>query len=252
MTSEHSSPQLLLRRSWVVVGGAIIVAVVTYLISSVVPATYSSSAKVAVFVSGTDPNDTSLGANNLANQYAQMVGATQVLGAAQQSMHSSIPSTTVTGGTVGAQNVISISATASSASLAQQRAAAVASAFIKYISQQSSALANGYKTAANQGLAPIDAQIATSQAQLSRAKTTGESLAIASEINTLISQRAVILGNSTQTALDGRPTVRLVTAAGAGSKTAPQPKLYTLVAFIVALLLIARVVTYFGAPRHER
>jgi len=248
-----SATSILLKRWWIVVGGAALVAVITFAISKTVPATYSSSSKVAVLVSGTDINDTTLGADNLASQYAQMVGATPVLAAADKLLPGSdpIPSSAISGGSVGAENLIEIQATAGSAALAQARAAAVTGAFINYIPSQVDSQAASYQTSSTAQLKPLDTQIAHTQAALDSAgpASTPKSLALEQTLDALIAQRAAALSSIAQTAVAGRPTVALVSDAGAGSQTAPRPTLYAMVAFIIALLVIARSVVYFSGRR---
>jgi len=249
----QSATSILLKRWWMVLGGAVLVAIITFALSEAVPATYSSQSKVALLVSGTDINDTTLGADNLASQYAQMVSATPVLLAASKLLRRSdaIPSSAISAGSVGAENLIAIQATADSAALAQARAAAVTGAFINYISTQVDSQASSYQRTSTAQLRPLNAQIAQTQAALDSAPpaSTPKSLALEETLNALIAQRAAALSSIAQTAVAGRPTATLVSDAGAGSKTAPRPALYALVAFIVGLLVIARSVVYFSVHR---
>jgi capsular polysaccharide biosynthesis protein len=251
-----SAMAILFRRSWIVLVGAALVAAATYLVSERVPATYASSAEVAVQVSGTDINDTTLGANNLADQYAQIVNSTQVLSAADRLIGDSggIPSSSVTGGAVAAQNLVSIRATASSPGLAAKRANAVTTAFIRYITLQVSQQASGYQKTSSVELKPLNAQIAQTQAALASAGSASSGSAISPRtltleqtLDTLIAQRAAALGSIAQTAVAGRPAVTLVSVAGAGSQVAPKPKVYALVGLLLALLILARLVVYFDA-----
>ncbi|MGO9884585.1 MAG: hypothetical protein ACLPV4_16415, partial [Solirubrobacteraceae bacterium] len=201
---------ILLRRWWIVLGGALVITAGVYAVSKAVPATYTSSAKVAVVVSGTDVNDTSLGANNLAGQYAQEVSATSVLVAADKALAdpaAGIPSTAITGGQVGAQNLISIQATANSPDLAQQRAAAVTGAFVKYITRQVEAQAAGYRKASLAQLQPLNTQIAQTQDQIQSAGPgSAAAVALESELGTLVAQRAAAEASVAQTAEAGRPS----------------------------------------------
>ena len=210
---------------------------------------------MAVEVSGTDINDTTLGADNLANQYAQVVNSTRVLNAADRLVGDpgGIPSSSITGGAVAAQNLVSIRATASSPSLAAKRAAAVATAFLRFITKQVNRQASGYRNTSSAQLKPLNAQIAQTQAALasSGSPTSPKTLTLEQTLNTLIAQRAAALGSIAQTAVAGRPAVTLVSAAGAGSQVAPKPKVYALVGFVLALLILARLVVYFDARPHD-
>lgn len=244
----RSAPEILLRRWWIVALGAILVAAITYGISRVVPPTYSSSAEVALLVSGVDVNDATLGANNLAAQYAQEVNSTQVLQSAGSQLGGLIPSSSVTGGPVAAQNLIAIQATASSASLAQRRASAVANAFIVFIEREQAKEAAQYQQQASAQLRPLNAQIAQTRASLARAgsPTSARAVGLEQALTTLLTQRAVAQGTIAENSVAGRPTVTLVSSAGLGGQTVPRPKLYALIAFVLGLLIIARLVVYFG------
>ncbi len=244
-----SAGEILLRRWPALIGGAVLIALITFAVSEAVPATYASSAMVAVQVSGTDANDTTLGANNLASQYASEVNASQVLSLADSMLpsKSAIPSSSISGSTVSAQNLVSISATGSSPSLAQERAAVVTRAFIRYINAQVAAHANQYEHAYSIELKPLDDEIAQDEAELGTLRSTsGKAVAVQLELNTLLAQRASSETAIAQTAVAGRPSVTLVSDADTASQSAPRPKLYALVGFIVGLLVLARFVVFLA------
>ena len=249
-----SAGNAVLRWSWAIVIFAIAVAVIVYIASNRIPATYASTAKVAVTVSGgTDANDSSLGANNIASQDAQMVSGSQVLALAGRRIHGGIPSSSITGGVVGAQNLISIQATASSPSLAQKRAQAVARAFISYTNGQTARqIAAGRRQSAAQ-LRPLDAQIAALQKQVDAlgSEVTAKSTSIQQTLVTLVTQRTTVITNIAEAAVDGRASVSLIDDAAGGSKTSPKPELYAAVGLVVALLVFARLAVYLD-PRRRR
>ena len=242
--------------SLVVIIASFVVAGVVLVVSHSLPAKYSSSATVAISVSGSDINDTSLGADNLASQYAQQVNATPVLERAQQILGAGIPSTSVSGGAVGAQNVVAIHVAADSASLAQRRAAAITTAFVAYVNDSVTKQATNYATSAQAQLAPLSVQIRQVQSELnsrsvnSSTTTTDSATAVLEqEVGTLEAERAAALSAIAQTSVAGRPSVVVVDDAGAGGKTAPKPGLYALVGFIVALLVFSRLAVYRLARR---
>lgn len=247
-----SADTILLRRWWVVLLGAVLISAATFAVSKVVPATYSSSSEVVVLVSGTDVNATTLGANNLASQYSQVVNSSQVLSMADKLMKppGDVPTGSVSGGTVGAQNLVSIQATAASPQLAQARAVAVTDAFVKYINQQVANQATHYSQSSSAQLGPIGAEIAQTQAALDSAppKST-KAQQLQSTLVTLLAQRASAQANIAQTAVAGRPSVQVTSNAGVGSQTAPRPTLYALVGFLVGLLIVARLVVYASRRR---
>jgi hypothetical protein len=254
---ERGGTSRPLAKSFLVLFAAVVVGVVVYVASKAIPAKYASSATVAVSVSGSDVNDTSLGADNLASQYAQQVSATPVLQAAIRRLDADIPSGSVSGGVVGGQNVVSIEASADSASLAQERASAVTSAFIAYVNTTVANQASTYTQSAQVQLAPLTEQIKSVQSQLSKASastivttaTSAETAALEQQLGTLIAERASAFSAIAQTSVAGRPSLRLVSAAGLGGKTTPKPPLYALVGFFVALLIGARVAVSSGTRR---
>jgi len=249
-----SADAILLQRWWIVLLGAVAIGAITFAVSKAVPATYTSSSEVVVLVSGTDVDATTLGANNLADQYAQVVDSTQVLSMAAKLLKppSDIPSSAISGGAVAAQNLVSIQATAPSPQLARARAAAVADAFVNFVTQQVSSQATDYQQTTSAQLRPIGIEITKIQAQLNRSgapATSAKSLELQQTLDTLLAERATAQASIAQTAVAGRPSVQLTSAAGLGSQTAPKPTLYALVGLIVGLLIVARLVVLTSARR---
>jgi hypothetical protein len=201
-------------------------------------------------VTGTNVNDTTLGANNLAAQYAQLVNSSVVISAADRLLKppGSIPTSAVTGGAVSAQNLVSIQATASSPQQAQARAAAVTTAFIEYVTYQVSRQATHYQQTTAAQLRPIDVEIASTQAKLKRSPTTAR-FALQQTLDTLLGQRASAQANIAESSVAGRPSVQLASQAGLGGQTAPKPTLYAVVGFVIGLLIIARLVVYNSGRR---
>lgn len=249
---------LLLRRLWIVLLGAILVGAATYFASKRVAPTYSSTADVLVLVSGgTDVNDTTLGANNLADQDAQLVDSGQVLSMASHliNKHLSVPKSSISGGTVGAQNLIQVQATAGSPSVAQARAAAVTQAFIHYITQQNASQVAEYQQTSNTLLKPLDANITRTENELNKSGLAADSprtVTLQQSLNTLLAQRASAMANIASAAAASRSTLRLASTAGVGAQIAPRPTLYATVGFIVALLVLLRAVTYIPARGPRR
>jgi capsular polysaccharide biosynthesis protein len=242
----------VLLRGLVVVCASLAVAAVVFVVSHAIHGTYSSSSTVAVNVSGSDINDTSLGADNLASQYAQQVNATPVLQQAGTKLDGAgIPSGSISGGAVGAQNAIAIKATASSASLAEARATAVANAFVAYVDQEVTRQAAAYVRSATTALKPLAAQIADVQSKLAarRASASSSTAALEEELGTLTAQRAAALASIAETSVAGGASVTIVGAASSGVKTAPKPTLYALVGFLVGLLITGRLAFYLAARK---
>jgi len=207
-------------------------------------------------VAGVDPNSTTEAANTMAGQFAQQVDAQSVLAAASRTLHVSTSelNASVSGGVVGDQNLITIQANGSSPQSAQQRAATVTADFIKYVSDQAALQRQSYDSSSQQQLAPINSEIQQVTRQLDGIRagqqTSARYLSLQSTQSTLLAERAAALANIAQTGSGGYPTITLVSTAGAGSETAPQPKLYAIIGFILALLIAGRLVVYF-APRER-
>jgi capsular polysaccharide biosynthesis protein len=244
---------MLARRWWIVVIAAVVIAAATYEISNRIPARYSSSATVAVQVSGNDPNATTQAADSLASQYAQQVSAQPVLASSSGILHQSegVLAPAVSGGVVGDQNLISIQASGSSPQEAQRRAAVVTGAFVRYIADVALRQSKSYDANSTQQLAPLDSQIAKVTRQISRfggSQASARYLALQQSESTLLAERAVALANIAQTGVGGHPSLSLVNYAGPGGQVSPKPKLYAIVAFILSLLVVGRLVVYL-APR---
>lgn len=251
--TSTSAASLLGRRWWVVLVIAVGIAVVTYLVSRLVPAVYASSASVAVVISGTDPNSTTQGADNLASQYAQEVDAQPVLVAAAHGLGPAAHglSGAISGGTVAGENLISIRATGSSPQATQRRAAAVTNAFIHYVTAQFASQSREFQQQSLQRLAPIDAEIRRVTTELEglwpSQQSSGAYATAQATLSTLITQRSTAVVNIGQTAVSGRPSLTVVNTAGAGGQVAPKPWLYAAVAFVLGLIIVARLVVYLGS-----
>jgi hypothetical protein len=255
-----ASQSPLAGRWWIaliVVIAAVVIAGATYLISKRVPATYSSSSTIAIQLSGTNANDTTQAANNLASQYAQVVSAQPVLGAAKRSLDPSAAnglSSAISGGTVGDQNIVSVRATGRTPEQAQERAAAVTTAFIRYVRNLALRQSHTFNTESQAGLKPVDRQIRRITAQLSKfgspERPSARYLTLQQTLSTLLTQRSSTLANIAQTSVGGLPSVTVVNPAGPGGQTAPRPTLYAAVAFVLALLIVGRLVVWL-TPRRQ-
>ncbi|HTX12191.1 MAG TPA: hypothetical protein VME22_26480 [Solirubrobacteraceae bacterium] len=255
-TSRSPASSTLGRRWWIVLLGALAIGAATYVVSKAIPATYSSSSTIAVNVTGTDANDATLGANNYASQYAQLIGATPVLNAAGQTLgrDASGLSAAITGGTVGGQNLVSIRASGDSPQQAQVRAAAVTDAFIKYMDRQTLAQGRAFEKNAIAGLTPLNSDITHLSKELAQIhdQTSSHYQTVETSLTNVLTQRTTQLSTIATTAASGEPTLSVINQAGVGSETAPRPSLYALAAFIVALLIVGRAVVYFASRESVR
>ena len=241
----------------VILIGAVVVALATYVIAGQVPAEYRSSASLVVQVSGTNPDEAATAANTVASQFAQDVTGEAVIAAAARKLNTSDAkglSSNVSGGTVAAQNVVQIVATGSSPEQAQRRATAVSAGLTRYAHTIVDVQAKTYARAARAQLAPISAQIATVTAELSEIpapqQNSGHAISLEGTLSTLVSERASASATIAQQATGGEPSVSPLDEAGLGSKTAPKPTLYAAAAFVLALLLLWRLLVFVG-PRQR-
>ncbi len=243
-------------RWWpVILVAAVAIAIGTYVIAGLVPAEYKSSATLVVQVSGVNPNETATAANSVASQFAQDVTAQAVITNAAKRLSTKDAnglSSAVSGGTVAAQNVVQITATGNSPGQAQRRATAVTAGLTKYAHTLVEAQAQAYARAARAQLAPISAQIAGITSELSKIPSAQQSsshaLALQSTLSTLVAERASAGAAIAQQATGGEPSVTHLDEAQPGAQTAPKPKLYAVAAFVLALILLWRLIVFL-VPR---
>jgi hypothetical protein len=229
---------------------AVAVAALVYVVSSLLPATYQASATVLVTVRATsgisDPTVTA--ANDLASQYAQLVATTPVIDAADKTLGTALSTSSITAGTVNAENLIKINATSSTAARANASVNAVAQAFVAYVGRISAAQAADYVKLVTTNLAPLQALI-TAASQQQASGTAAQQAQATALLTTLVGEKQQVLGAAVQSSAATLPDVQLVSPGDGGSKTSPRPQLYALIAFIVVLLLLGRVLFVAGVRR---
>jgi len=229
---------------------AIAAAVVVYVASSLLPATYQASATVLVTVSATsgisDPTVTA--ANDLASQDAQLVATAPVIDAADKTLDTALSPSSVSAGTVNAENLIKINATGPTAAQANASVNAVARAFVAYVSQISTSQAADYVKLVTANLAPLANLITTARQQQTSGTPVQQAQATAL-LTTLVGVRQQVLGAAVQSSAATLPDVLLVSPGDGGSKTSPRPQLYALIAFGVVLLLLGRLLFVVGVRR---
>ena len=224
---------LSLRAATACVAVSLLAAALAYAIGHRLPAVYQSSGMIRVATatqSGIADTDVTAD-NDLASQYAQLVATSPVLTLTAKSLR--LPpkdlSGEISGSTIGAQNLLAVTASASTPTAAVARAQAAVYAVALYLSQ-------------------LTAQFNTSYAVLLQSRIrntaipgdTGAKLApqIAAAFDTA---RATALFEALRDAAGNQPSFQVISAAGAADQTAPKPKLYALVAVVVAFLLSLRV-----------
>ena len=227
---------------------SVAVAAGAYLIGHSLHPVYQSSGTIRVAVPSQggigDPQVTA--SNDLATQYAQLVGSAPVEALTAKSL-SVTPSSLdgkLSGGTVAAQNLVQVSATASSKAVAQQRATAAVRATQVYLTGITRLQGAEYTAALRRGI--LADQL---PGWISKGLPSGRKGLSASQLaNAVAGQRAQTLTQGVRDAAGNEPTFQVVDTATGASQTSPKPSLYALVAFVVALLITLRIAFVLSRP----
>ena len=221
---------------------------------SALPATYSSDGLIRVALASQqgiqDPVVTA--ANDIASQYAQLASSqpVQVLTAAKLGVAPKSLDGKINGSTLSAQNLVQVTATGDSSSVAVARAGAATTSLQQYVTRLNAQQTAQYVSDAQSGLQQTNANIAQLSARLAKdspANRTSDSIVIAS----LNGTRDQLLGQIARDAAGNQPSLQVVEVASSPSKTSPKPWLYALVAFVVALIISLRVAYMRGRPRPD-
>jgi hypothetical protein len=225
---------------------AVAIAVLTFVVSNAISATYKASAQLRVTVNGTNGlgQDAVLGANQLAAQLVQLAPTDAVLAhpAAQLGMSTSRLRSALSIGTVAQQNIVEVSATGSSKAQAEQRAGVVTSGLLAYLAGDARNQLRTYRSSVDEVIAGMDNQLQ----RLSR--TTGKLApaqlgVIQGEAGGIAGQAEALRGQLAQHQATSVPTVQEIQGATTASKTTPQPLLYAIVALLVAGFVAAQLLT---------
>lgn len=254
------------RRKGTILGVVVAVAAATFGISNLLPATYEATATVRVAAqSGSTSQQAVLASNDLASQYAQLASSAPVLRSSEVVL--GLPAGALdgvaTGATVGEQNLIDVTVTASDARQAGIRADTVARTLVTQLERANREQARTYVQRVNSQLAPLDRRIRLARAEietLSRQVAAGGTVASAaatiiaarqSDLSSLEGRRDSVVSNVAQVSAV-QPTLSLWSDAGSGYRTEPKPVLYTIVVSIVAALVMAQLVVVIANLRERR
>lgn len=229
--------------------GTVVVALLVYLISSIVPSVYSSSATVSVTAASTpggSAEDVALASNDLAAQDAQLVQTDSVLDAAAKTL--GVPASTLAGhlsaGTVAAQNLIQITVQASSAEKAQRSSQAVAVAFQRSLVQRAQVSAFALQASVNTQSASLSQQIANLQQSIAANQGAAPGTLQLAEVESqenqltnLMESRATLTANTAIAVASEQPDVNVVVSGTPATKVSPRPFFYALIAGLLALLV---------------
>lgn len=207
---------------------ALVAAAAAYAVGRALPPVYDASGTIRVAVPSeggiSDPDVTA--ANDLASQYQQLVGSQAVQAMTARRLDVPVDSLNgaISGSTIGAQNIVQVTATASSSAVAQARAGAAVNAVQRYLTN----LTNGQN---QQYLSSL--QSGVTHATDPPGSSAPSSPAAANE-------RATLLAQAQLDAAGNQPSFQVVDASASSDETSPRPKLYALVALVVALIVSAR------------
>jgi hypothetical protein len=234
-------------RVLIVIAFALAAAGVTYAVSSAISPTYGSSTQLLVNVNEANGLgvDAISAANQLTAQYVQLVPTDAVLGAPATKLGMSVGDlrNAISAGTVSQENLLQINAEGPSASAAEQRAATVTSDFMSYVTRTNTAQLHSYISTMSTQLQAVNNDYAQLAARLRRARG-AQAGYIQGELGALATQQQSLQSQLTQRASAGVPQVQLVRSAGDGTRVAPRPTLYAVVALLVAGFIAAQAVAW--------
>jgi capsular polysaccharide biosynthesis protein len=218
-------------------------AAIAYGVGNQLHAVYQASGTIRIAIPSqngiSDPNVTA--ANDLATQYAQLVSSDQVKTQTAQAL-SVAPNTLngkLSGGTIAAQNLIQVTASGDSAAQAHDRATAAVVVVQNFLASVTAQQNGQYLATVRKALGkpprvsapPNSPPGAAAQAALSQATA-----------------RQQVIDQTARDAAGNQPDFQVVDAAGSATQTSPKPKLYALVAFVVALLIAGRLAFVLSRP----
>jgi capsular polysaccharide biosynthesis protein len=232
---------------------SVAVAGIAYGVGKKLPATYQSSGLIRIALASqngiSDPVVTA--ANDTATQYAQLASSQPIQRLAAQQLRVPVNSLDgkISGSTLGAQNLVQVTATASSPGTAAARADAASAALERYITRLNTQESAQYVGGVQRSLGQINQEISTITDRLAR-ETAGQASTDTVLLDSLNAQRIQLLGQVARDAASNQPTLQVVNRSSSASEVSPQSKLYAVVAFVVALIITGRVA--FALVRRRR
>jgi capsular polysaccharide biosynthesis protein len=224
---------------------SIVAAAAAYLIGNRLHRVYQSTGtiRVAVPTQGGIDDPNVLAANDLSTQDAQLVGSDPVKTLAANSLGVSPGSLDgkLSGSTVGAQNLIQVTASGTSRAQSQARAKAGVYAVQRYLSRLTDQQNAQYLSSLRNG---VNSTPLTSSGGSSLGAADKRQVAVANA-----TQRAQLIAQGIHDATGNRPSFQVVDAGTSAGQTSPKPKLYALVALIVALIITGRLAFMFSRRR---
>lgn len=242
------------RLTAICVAASFAAAILAYGVGKLIPATYQSSGllRVAVPAQGGVNDPVVLAANDSATQYALLATTEPVarLSAEKLGVPESRLRGTISGSTVSAQNLVQVTVTGDSPGSAVARASAATVSLARYITLLNARESNQYVARVQRGLAQSNATLRSLTARLAT-DSPAERTADTSMLQTLDSQHAQMLEDVARDAAGDQPSVQVVNPSSPATVLSPQPKLYALVVFVVALIVSIRA-AFVVSRRHAR
>ncbi len=251
---------------WWVLAIVVVITLLTYIVSTSLPGSYASSATVSVSAQGSStvsPLDTVDASNGLASQVAQLVTTDAIEGPAKKALGRSNLAGSVAAATAADQNLIVITVTGRNGPLDRAEADALAASTKTYVVQTSANAAEAHTTAVTASLASLGAAITQANTAVHAATIAAAGALAGSPAAQTLANAETALQNlqlrqqtlQSQAAVDGasqEPSVSIVAPAGSPSKVSPKPLLYTLIAFVVGLILAVEAALIVGRRRASR
>jgi uncharacterized protein involved in exopolysaccharide biosynthesis len=252
-----SAGDLVWRAKWLILVASVVLAALTYGVSSQLSSTYKSTALVQVSLPGNSASEQggARASNALASRYARLVRSTPAL--IETSQRTGVPtrvlSIALTGGTVNAQNIVAVRATGATEQAAQTRANAAAQALIEVAGRSSATQVQRFRQVADEQLAPLNERIARLQKALAAGDPTSPAAENRSqELAALSSERNAAVAANARTASADAPRLQVLKRASSADRLAPHPELYALLALLVTPILAAQFVLAGSALRGRR
>jgi capsular polysaccharide biosynthesis protein len=241
---------------WWILLTAVVVAALTLLASLLVPPTYGSSADIRLTVVGqpnTPASDAVKASNDIASQYAQDVTSDAVItpAAAAAGVSPADLRARTSAGTVSGQNVVRVNVQAADPTAAARQTQRVADTVVTSVVAGAVQQAAVYQQTLQRQLAPLDQQIAATRTEAVTAPP-GAGGPAQTRLAELVDRRAQLVGSAAVQSASMIPQVSVSAAAGPGVRVAPDPVLYTVVAFVVALFLAVQAAVLIGRRRREQ
>jgi capsular polysaccharide biosynthesis protein len=249
---------ILWRRKFYVLGASLATALVALVVCLAVGKTYQAAATILVSLppatAGGVTSDSVTASSDLAGQYAQLATLRPTLMAAAKAL--GVPENDLSGevsaGVIASQNLVAIKVTAGSATVAFQRANAVAQALVVGINHTNAGALQTYSKDITSALGSTNREVSRLRSGIAR---NAGRIAIVDADSTILSsllvQKQQAQSEIAQEAAN-EPVVSVASKANSASQAEPKTLLYTLIALIAGLLVAAQLAVLYPASKSFR